>query len=161
MNILPYPSSLQAVMVSLWWRMTFPRYVVRWYQSTTTTTPPLIISCSLMMSFLPPHHPQLMWSLSWAFGVSWYGILFITHLMKRQGLGGFMENIWEQVGGPWETTILWQPQNIVENSLLMRINGGGSSSPTRSIYATTKAEISKKIQGVIAYSVRDSTYVLC
>ena len=32
-------------------------------------------------------------------------------------------------------------QNIVENGLVMRINGGGSSSPTRTRYATTEAAI--------------------
>ena len=46
------------------------------------------------------------------------------------------------------------------NGLLIRINGGESSRPTRSRYATTKAAIEIFLQGVIAYTIRDSSYVL-
>ena len=86
---------------------------------------------------------ELMWSLSWIFGASWDGRWFRTHLMKIQMLGVLMEYGWEQGGGPWETMSLWQIQNMVENCLLMRINGGRSSSPTRSRHATTEAAIAK------------------
>ena len=46
------------------------------------------------------------------------------------------------------------------NGLLMRINGGGSSCPTRSKYATTEAVIVFFKQGGIAYAIRFSSYVL-
>ena len=55
---------------------------------------------------------------------------------------------------------LRQLQNIVENGLLMRINGGGSNSPTRSKHTTTEAEIVKKLQGGIADTMTDYYYVL-
>ena len=42
----------------------------------------------------------------------------------------------------------------------MRINGGGSSSPIRSRYATTEAAIAKLLQGGIADTIRGSSYVL-
>ena len=63
-------------------------------------------------------------------------------------------------GGAWETMSLLQPQNIVESGLLIRINGGGSSSPTRSRYATNEAVIAKIIQGYIIDSLRESSDVL-
>ena len=74
-------------------------------------------------------------------GTSWDGRLLRTQLMKIQRMGGLTEYGWEQGWGPWETIRLWQLQNIVSNGLLMRINGGGSSSPTRSRYATTEEAI--------------------
>ena len=46
------------------------------------------------------------------------------------------------------------------NGLLMRINGGGSRSPTRSRYATTKGEIVNFLQGGIADALREYSYVL-
>ena len=49
---------------------------------------------------------------------------------------------------------------MVENGLLTRINGGGSSSPTRSRYATTTVDIAKILKGGIADTIRDSSYVL-
>ena len=60
-----------------------------------------------------------------------------------------MEDWWEQGGGPRETMILWQLQNIVENGLLMRINGGVSSSPTRNRFEKTKSLIAKKYKDLL------------
>ena len=42
----------------------------------------------------------------------------------------------------------------------MRINGRGPSIPTRSKYATTKADIAKCLQGGIEDTLRESSYVL-
>ena len=44
--------------------------------------------------------------------------------------------------------------------LLMRINDGGLSSPTRSRYVKTEADIAKTLQGGIEYSISESSYVL-
>ena len=68
--------------------------------------------------------------------------------------GGGFENGREQGEGPWEAMSLCHLQNIVETGLLMRINCGGSSSPTRSRYATTEAVIDKKLQAGIADELR-------
>ena len=57
---------------------------------------------------------ELMWSLSWILGASWDGRWSRKHLMKRQMLGGLMEDGWQQGGGPWETIRLRQIQDIVE-----------------------------------------------
>ena len=103
---------------------------------------------------------ELMWRLSCIFDASWGGRWLKTHLMKRQRLWGFMEYSWEQVGGDWKTISLWQLQNIVENGLLIIINCRGSSSPNRSIYATTEGAIAKHLQQGITDAIRDSSYVL-
>ena len=47
----------------------------------------------------------------------------------------------------------------METGLLMRINGGGSSSPTRIIFATTKAAIVNFLQGGIVDAIMDSFFV--
>ena len=49
---------------------------------------------------------ELMWSLSWILGATWYGGWLRIHLMKRKRLGGLTEDDGEQGGGPWETMIL-------------------------------------------------------
>ena len=48
----------------------------------------------------------------------------------------------------------------MENGLLMRINGGGSNSPTRSSYSKTEELIANHLQGGIVYALRGSFYVL-
>ena len=115
---------------------------------------------SMQITYGSPWSTELMRSLSWIFGAIWDGRWSRTLLMKRQRLGELMEDGREQRGGPWETMSLWQLHNIVENGLLMRINGRGSSSPTRSRYATTKVAMTKNLKGGVVDAIRDSSDVL-
>ena len=84
---------------------------------------------------------ELIWSLSWIFYASCYGIWLRTQLIKRQKMGGADER-WmrARIGTLGDHDLVTAP-NIVENGFLMRINGRGSSSSNRRIYATTKAAI--------------------
>ena len=116
----------------------------------------LRISLRLCLTLILP----FLSSMSCIFGAIWDGTWLRTHSIKMQRLGLLMEDGREKVGGPWYTTSLWNIQDIVENGLLMRINGRGSRIPTRSRYATIKAVLAIFIQGGISDALRDSSYVM-
>ena len=100
-----------------------------------------------------------MWSLSWIFGASYDGRYLRTKLMKIQRLGFFyLIRLITSRGGLGGYELVTAPK-YCGNGLLTRINGEGSSSPTRIRYAPDEAAIEKK-QGIIAYALRDSSYVL-